>query len=78
MDRNSDKIHITVKDNGIGIRPEHKERIFETFFSTKPDSGTGLGLKVVEKYVSNYGGTISFDSKYGEGTEFVITLPAAK
>ncbi|HYG81745.1 MAG TPA: ATP-binding protein, partial [Pyrinomonadaceae bacterium] len=66
---------VEVTDTGRGIAPEDISKVFEPYFSTK-DTGTGLGLAIVKKAVDDHGGTISVRSKLGEGTTFVITLPA--
>ena len=66
---------IKVSDNGPGIPKDHLNEIFEPFFSTKPTSGTGLGLGVVKRLVQLYGGEIVVESKEGEGTTFMVTLP---
>lgn len=65
---------IQVKDNGIGISIENKNRIFEPKFTTKT-SGMGLGLGIIKNIVENYGGTISFESNKDEGTTFSVNLP---
>ena len=67
-------IEFSVKDEGDGIAPDHMERVFEAYFSTK-ERGTGLGLAIVKQNIELYGGTIDLESKLGNGTEFVITLP---
>jgi predicted ATPase/signal transduction histidine kinase/tRNA A-37 threonylcarbamoyl transferase component Bud32 len=66
---------IRVIDNGVGIRKEDMERIFESFYSTKPEAGTGLGLPVVKKIVDVNGGTIDVQSEWGQGSQFTVTLP---
>jgi len=66
---------LEVEDSGTGIAPQHREAIFEPFFSTKPRTGTGLGLSVVQRLTSLYGGTISVDSTVGVGTRFSLLLP---
>ena len=66
---------IRVEDTGVGIPEEDQDRIFEPFFSTKPETGTGLGLGVVRKLVSIYGGAIAIASGAGQGTRIQITLP---
>ena len=65
---------ITVTDNGPGIPEENLHEIFEPFYSTKPSTGTGLGLGVVRRLVQLYGGTIDVESENGKGTMFTITL----
>ncbi|HEX8699660.1 MAG TPA: ATP-binding protein, partial [Myxococcaceae bacterium] len=66
---------LEVEDTGVGIAPEHLETIFEPFFSTKPRTGTGLGLSVVQRLTSLYGGTIDVRSTVGVGTCFTLHLP---
>lgn len=70
--RKAGKIEIQVKDTGPGIDEQTLLEIFEPFFSTKPTSGTGLGLSVVSRLVSLYGGEINVESKMGEGTTLTI------
>lgn len=67
---------ISVKDNGKGIKKKNIKKVFDPFFTTKyPDQGTGLGLNIVYKEITRNGGTIKVNSKYGQGSEFIITLP---
>jgi len=73
---------VSVIDNGIGIKEEDQERIFEPFCwldnpLTKEKSGTGLGLALVETIVEKYGGRIWVESEYGKGSRFTFTLPLA-
>lgn len=70
------QIEIKVEDNGIGISPKDKQKIFEAFFSTKPDTGTGLGLSVVKKTISLYNGQIQVDSTENTGSVFTLIFPA--
>jgi predicted ATPase/signal transduction histidine kinase len=70
-----DILEIRVKDNGIGIALEHRAAIFDTFFSTKPSSGTGLGLGIVQKLVTLYEGTIDIESEVGLGTTMTVRFP---
>ena len=69
---------ISIIDNGTGIPEELKARIFQPFFTTKPTGeGTGLGLSLAYDIVTKgHGGTLTVESKEGQGTTFVITLPA--
>jgi len=64
-----------VADNGIGIAKKLKEHVFEDFFTSKGDKGTGLGLMVTQKILREHGGAITFRSRPGEGTTFVATFP---
>ena len=74
-----DKIEIRIRDNGIGVSPELKEKIFNPFFTTKPaGEGTGLGLSMSHDIVvKQHGGTIDVNSEPGMFTEFIVTLPRA-
>jgi len=65
---------IEVGDNGPGISPELKEKVFQPFFTTK-EEGTGLGLSIATRIVGEHRGTIDMTSAPGQGTTFVITLP---
>ena len=69
-------LEITVSDNGCGISEENIEKIFKVFYSTKGNKGTGLGLGVTEKIIAEHGGNIKVESKIGEGTSFIISIPA--
>jgi two-component system, NtrC family, sensor kinase len=72
-----DSVVVRISDNGTGIAPKSQEKMFETFFTTKPRGvGTGLGLAIGrEIIVKKHGGTINFWSEVGTGTEFSIALP---
>ncbi|MBV8120837.1 MAG: HAMP domain-containing histidine kinase, partial [Alphaproteobacteria bacterium] len=72
-----DAVEIRVRDNGIGIPPEIKDKLFQPFFTTKPSGeGTGLGLSISYDIVTQqHGGRITVDSRPGEFTEFTIRLP---
>jgi GAF domain-containing protein/anti-sigma regulatory factor (Ser/Thr protein kinase) len=74
-----DRVEIRIRDNGTGIPPEVKERLFTPFFTTKPaGEGTGLGLSISHDIiVKQHGGSIEVDTKPGEFTEFTIILPRA-
>ena len=72
--REGEYVNITVKDNGIGIETENTEHIFEPKFTTKT-SGMGLGLGIIKNIIENYKGTITFETEYGKGTTFTVSLP---
>jgi PAS domain S-box-containing protein len=77
FDAVQDFVIIGVKDNGLGLTEEEKNRIFEPFFSKKP-TGTGLGLYVTHSIIERHGGYIYVDSQYGRGTVFTVYLPVAQ
>ncbi|CAN7663171.1 hybrid sensor histidine kinase/response regulator [Neorhizobium sp. LjRoot104] len=71
-------VAIAVSDNGPGMDDTIRARIFEPFFSTKSDqSRNGLGLTMVQGFITDSGGSISVESELGHGTSFLLTLPAA-
>ena len=72
--RTENNVNISVKDNGIGIQFDNIDRIFEPKFTTK-NSGMGLGLGIIKNIIENYKGTITFETEYGKGTIFTVTLP---
>ena len=74
-----DRVEISVRDNGMGIPPEVKEKMFNPFFTTKPaGEGTGLGLSISHDIiVKQHGGSIEVDTKPGEFTKIRIILPRA-
>jgi signal transduction histidine kinase len=71
------EVETRVRDNGTGIPPESRNRLFQPFFTTKPTGeGTGLGLSISYDIVTQqHGGTISVDSEFGAFTEFTVRLP---
>lgn len=71
-----DEVIVRIKDNGMGIPDEIKNRIWEPFFTTKAvGEGTGLGMSITYGIVEKHGGKIELISEVGKGTEFAITLP---
>ena len=72
-----DRVEIRIRDNGTGILPEVKEKMFNPFFTTKPaGEGTGLGLSIsYDIIVKQHWGSIDVNTEPGEFTEFRITLP---
>jgi signal transduction histidine kinase len=76
-------VRLEVRDSGIGIAPEARERIFERFYRADPSRGedglhAGLGLAIVKEYVDLLGGKIAVESAVGQGSTFRVILPAVK
>ncbi len=79
LDPATDRVVVTVADDGPGISPEHLAHVFEPFFTTKAEGqGTGLGLAICRRIVENHGGRISVQSRPGLGARFTVELPAAR
>jgi signal transduction histidine kinase len=81
--RDGEKVKIQIIDTGPGIPPQHLDKIFQPFFTTKRDprkgehKGTGLGLAICKDIVEHHDGTIEVTSEVGRGTTFTVLLPAA-
>mgnify|MGYP000526946611 CR=1 FL=1 len=73
--RSENQVLLVIQDNGAGISAEDRKRVFEPNFTTKT-SGMGLGLAMVKNLVASFGGTIDYTTVMGEGTRFVVFLPA--
>ncbi len=73
--KSPDQYEITVEDNGKGMSAEVKAKIFQAFFSTKGERGTGLGLLIIDRTVKAHQGKIQVESEEGKGTRFILTLP---
>jgi two-component system NtrC family sensor kinase len=72
----TDTVFVEVTDTGTGIREEHLDKIFDSFFTTKGEvKGVGLGLSVCYGFIKDHGGDIEVKSQVGEGTSFTISLP---
>jgi two-component system NtrC family sensor kinase len=72
----TDTVSVEVSDTGTGIREEHLDKIFDSFFTTKGEvKGVGLGLSVCYGFIKDHGGDIEVKSQVGEGTAFTISLP---
>lgn len=79
MYRSDNKVYIIIKDNGIGIRPEDKTKLFDPFFSTKEfGKGTGLGLYISFNIIKEHKGKIRVKSDYLYGSEFTLELQCFK
>jgi signal transduction histidine kinase len=73
--RHGSMVALSVKDNGVGIPPEERERVFEIFYSTRK-GGTGLGLAIVDRIARGHGGRVRVESEPGSGTTVTVELPA--
>jgi signal transduction histidine kinase len=74
-----DRVRIEVEDDGPGIEPSVRDRLFEPFVTTKPvGEGTGLGLAVCRGLVESAGGEIAVDPSYEGGARFYVVLPAPR
>jgi two-component system, NtrC family, sensor kinase len=73
--KSGDSVEVSVMDTGKGIPPEYLPHIFDPFFSTKGEGGTGLGLSVSYGIIKNHQGEIRVESKVGVGTTFTVELP---
>ncbi|ASE09066.2 two-component sensor histidine kinase [Jonesia denitrificans] len=79
--RREDLVEISVVDQGIGISPDHQQRIFERFYRVDParsraTGGTGLGLSIVKHVAADHGGDVSLWSRPGQGSTFTLRIPA--
>lgn len=75
-------VHISVRDTGIGIKPQDQERVFERFYRvdkarSREVGGTGLGLSIVKHLAQSFGGRVSVQSEIGQGSTFTVELPMA-
>ncbi|MEF9988272.1 MAG: HAMP domain-containing sensor histidine kinase, partial [Christensenella sp.] len=71
-------VKVEIADNGAGISAQAQERIFEKFYqgdTSHSSDGNGLGLAIVKQILDSCGGSISVDSRVGEGTKFTVLLP---
>jgi len=75
VDRRGERLRLIVEDSGVGMEPGTIQRLFEPFFSTKGEGGTGLGLSVVYGIVKSLGGDVRVKSAPGKGARFDIFLP---
>lgn len=76
LSRNQNNAAISIRDSGPGISDEIRQKIFLPFYTTKQE-GTGLGLALVQKIIVSHGGRIEVEGGKGQGTTFIISLPAA-
>jgi signal transduction histidine kinase len=76
-DSESDRLFVSVADNGPGIPDDQQHRIFEAFHSTKGGRGTGLGLAVSRKILREHDGELLLETKVGQGSRFTMAWPTA-
>ncbi|HEY4397748.1 MAG TPA: ATP-binding protein [Acidimicrobiia bacterium] len=78
--RAGDEVAVSVTDQGTGVAPEEKERIFDRFYQSRNGSharGTGIGLTIAQRFIAQHGGRIWVDSEPGTGAKFTFTMPVA-
>ena len=83
VEAQEDRVRIEVADTGIGISEADQDRVFGGFYRTEAaketgEVGTGLGLSIAKQLVERWKGTIELQSAPGEGSRFIVTLPAAR
>jgi PAS domain S-box-containing protein len=76
--QDGERVRATVTDDGTGMSPEVRDRLFEPFFTTRPGRGIGLGLATVQGIVQRHGGTVSVETAPGRGTTVTVTLPSKR
>jgi len=76
--RHGEQVWLSVADNGPGIPQEEQARIWEPFYTTRGEEGTGLGLDICRQIVAQHGGTIDLESTPGAGATFTVKLPLAR
>jgi len=75
LHEHDDHVVIVIADTGIGIHPENLDRVFELYFTTKSERGSGIGLTAAREVVHMHGGSISLESQVGKGSAFTVRLP---
>ena len=73
--KDKDSYEIVLEDNGKGMTDEVKAKVFQAFYTTKGEHGTGLGLMIIDRTIKAHRGEIQVESEAGKGTKFTITLP---
>jgi signal transduction histidine kinase len=75
LEGRSEDVRVVVADQGMGIPPEIRPRLFQFGATTKGESGNGMGLWLVKQLITRHGGTIDVESKPGEGARFIVSWP---
>jgi signal transduction histidine kinase len=71
------EVRIEIRDNGLGMEEEHKPKIFEMFYrASEKSKGSGLGLYIVKETMAKLSGHVEFQSTYGQGSHFTVSIPA--
>lgn len=73
-EKSKKQVQLVVQDTGIGIPPENLDKVFDVFYTTK-DDGSGLGLPIAKRIITDADGTVEIQSTVGQGTKITITLP---
>jgi signal transduction histidine kinase len=76
-DGETDQVQVTVRDSGVGLDPQSRDRVFDAFYTTKP-AGMGMGLSISRSIVQNHGGRLWAVANDGPGTTFQFTVPKYK
>jgi signal transduction histidine kinase len=76
VERNGDTVAVEIADNGPGIPPEVRDKVFQLYFTTK-ERGSGIGLAMTYRAVQLHNGTVDFTSELGRGTTFRLQFPAS-
>jgi len=76
------RLRLSIADEGVGIAPEHRHKIFDsinfTVNGTNNEQGTGLGLNLCKEFIKSHGGEIWFESELGKGTTFTFEIPGVE
>jgi signal transduction histidine kinase len=75
---NGDKVDVSVTDTGVGIHPDALPHVFEPYFTTKGESGTGIGMSIIQNIAAIHGAELDLKSNFGEGTTITMRFPAVK
>lgn len=75
--KNNGNVLINITDTGHGMTEDVKKRVFDPFFTTRSPEGTGLGMSIVYGVIKRHGGELEVQSKVGNGTSFIMSIPVA-
>jgi signal transduction histidine kinase len=77
-EQEDDRVRCVITDTGVGMTEEVRRRVFDPYFTTKDERGSGLGLSMMYGIITRHGGEVEVESRPGQGSTFVIRLPAAR